>query len=99
MEKHALVFGASGILGWGVVDQILKGYPRRGAFSKVTALSHRPLDEKTSLWPAPETGVPRLHITDGIDLTQGTPESVADVLRTQIPSVDTVTHVYFFGKC
>lgn len=39
---HALVFGASGLAGWGVVDQLLENYPAEGTFSKVTALVNRP---------------------------------------------------------
>jgi len=49
---HALVFGASGVAGWSVVDQILSNYPREGTFSKVTALVNRPLNFEESYWSA-----------------------------------------------
>jgi hypothetical protein len=95
---HALVFGASGILGWSVVDQILKNYPERGVFNKVTALCNRPLSEKDAFWPAREPGKPALQIVDGIDLTSGTVDQVKETLRHRVPDIDSVTHIYYFGS-
>ena len=43
VDNHALVFGASGISGWAIVNQILSDYPAKGVFSAVTALTNRPL--------------------------------------------------------
>ncbi|ORY60048.1 uncharacterized protein BCR38DRAFT_398122 [Pseudomassariella vexata] len=51
MGHHALVFGASGILGWAVFDQILNNHFKKGIFSKATALSNRPLSKKNVVWP------------------------------------------------
>ena len=63
MGNHALVFGASGIQGWAVVNEILKGYPSEDAFDRVTALANRPMIEKM-LWPESE----KLQAISGIDL-------------------------------
>lgn len=98
MGHHALVFGASGILGWSIVDQILKNYPAKDVFSKVTALSNRPLSHENSLWPSPGPGTPELRIVDGIDLTKGTIEEMKDVLRERVPGIQDVTHIYYFGS-
>ncbi|KAI0013577.1 hypothetical protein F4779DRAFT_342965 [Xylariaceae sp. FL0662B] len=97
MGHHALVFGASGILGWAVVNQILENYPKQGVFSKVTALANRPLTRETAFWPSPGPDVPALHLVDGIDLTKGTPDDLKEVFKQRIPDVETVTHVYYFA--
>lgn len=97
MGHHALVFGASGILGWGIVDQILKNYPAKSKFSKVTALSNRPLSRSSSLWPAASPHTPDLQIIDGIDLTKGTLDEMKVVLETRVPDIKDVTHIYYFG--
>lgn len=97
MAHHALVFGASGILGWSIVDQILKNYPETGSFSKVTALSNRPLSEKDAFWPVGGSGNPTLQIVDGIDLTSGTMEEMREKLQSRISDIETVTHIYYFG--
>lgn len=94
---HALVFGASGILGWSVVDQILKNYPEKGVFGKVTALCNRPLSEEDAFWPASGPERPPLQIVDGVDLTSGTVDQVKETLRRRIPDIDSVTHIYYFG--
>lgn len=96
---HALVFGASGILGWSVVDQILKNYPEEGVFRKVTALSNRPLSVENAFWPAAGPETPALQIVDGIDLTSGTVDQVRETLQRRVPDIDTVTHIYYFGMC
>lgn len=95
---HALVFGASGILGWAVVDQILKSYPQKGVFSKVTALTHRPLSLQDSQWPKPGGTNPELALVSGIDLTQGTVEDIKQQLRERVPDIGTVTQIFYFGK-
>ncbi|KAH7040355.1 uncharacterized protein B0I36DRAFT_9048 [Microdochium trichocladiopsis] len=95
---HALVFGASGILGWAVVDQILKNYPEKGSYKKVTALSNRPLTLEDSLWaPQPKNGGAELSIVEGVDLTQGTVEDHTNILRRLVPDIESVTHVYWFA--
>ncbi|KAI0161796.1 hypothetical protein GGR52DRAFT_561154 [Hypoxylon sp. FL1284] len=97
MAHHALVFGASGILGWSIVDQILKNYPDKGVFHKVTALSNRPLNAENAFWPDGGAGRPALQIVDGIDLTTGTVDEMTETLRSRIPDIDSVTHIYFFA--
>lgn len=97
MGHHALVFGASGILGWSVVDQIVKNYPAAGVFSKVTALSNRPLSNENSFWPETGPNTPELRIVDGIDLTKGTVDDMKEVLRERVPDIQDVTHIYYFG--
>jgi hypothetical protein len=97
MGHHALVFGASGILGWGVVDQILKKYPREGTYDKVTALSYEFFPAEAAFWPSPGPGVPELNFASGTDLTQGSVEDVKKVLQEQIPDIATVTHVFYFA--
>lgn len=95
--SHALVVGSSGILGWAVVDQILKNYPHPGAFSKVTALTNRSLSLDDSQWPAASQNIPRLTIVSGIDFTTGTTESIKQHLRKEIPDIHTVTQVFWYG--
>ena len=98
MGHHALVFGASGILGWAIVNEILNNYPEKGVYSKVTALTKRPLTLEDALWPKPDGQKPELNIVSGIDLTKGTVEEVRDVLQDQVPDIGTVTQVHYFGK-
>lgn len=97
MAQHAIVFGASGILGWAVVNEILLNYPVKGSYSKVTALTNRPLSCKHSLWPEPAEDVPKLNIVSGVDLTKGTVEELTEILKKKIHDVSTVTHVFYFG--
>ena len=98
MGHHALVFGASGILGWAIVNEILNNYPEKGVYSKVTALTNRPLAIEDALWPNPDGHRPELNIVSGIDLTKGTVEEVRAVLQARVPDIDSVTQVHYFGK-
>ena len=98
MGHHALVFGASGILGWAIVNEILNNYPEKGTYSKVTALTNRPLTREDAIWPMADGQRPELNIVSGIDLTKGTVEDVRDVLKERVPDIDTVTQVHYFGK-
>ncbi|KAF5660141.1 hypothetical protein FHETE_9114 [Fusarium heterosporum] len=50
-ENHALVFGATGLIGWAVVNQLLSAYPAPQTFASVTAVSNRPVDATRTLWP------------------------------------------------
>lgn len=98
MANHALVFGASGILGWAVVNELLNNYPAKGTYSKVTALTNRPLTLEGALWPKSDEDSPKLEIISGIDLTQGTTEEVKEIFKSKISSIETVTHVFYFGE-
>lgn len=96
-SAHALVFGASGFAGWGVVDQLLESYPDHGTFSRVTALVNRPLDFVDSGWPSPSSSGPELDLVSGIDLTHGTVEEFTALLKERVEGIATVTHVFYFG--
>jgi nucleoside-diphosphate-sugar epimerase len=94
MGNHALVFGATGIQGWAVVNQILNGYPANDAFERVTALTNRPITEKM-LWPESK----KLQVVSGINLlTNKGQEGLEKEMKEKIPGVDTVTHMFFFGR-
>lgn len=94
MGNHALVFGATGIQGWAVVNQILEGYPSADAFEKVTALTNRPITEKM-LWPESK----KLQVVSGINLlTDKGQEVLEKEMKGKVPSVGTVTHMFFFGR-
>lgn len=90
--KSALVFGASGLAGWGVVDQLLSNYPSEGTFSKVTALVNRPLKADDSYWPSPS--LPKLSLISGINLTS---EGFMDEFVSKVEDIGSVTHVFYFG--
>jgi len=95
---HALVFGASGLVGWAVVDQLLRNYPAKDTFSKVTALVNRPLKLEDSYWPPPSPGLrPKLQLVSGINLTQGTVEEFTASMAEKAKDMESVTHVFYFG--
>lgn len=97
MGHHALVFGASGILGWAIVNEILNNYPEKGTYSKVTALTNRPLTREDAIWPEADGQRPELNLVSGIDLTKGTADDVKAVLKEKVPDIETVTQVHYFG--
>ncbi|KAB5560328.1 hypothetical protein GE09DRAFT_961497 [Coniochaeta sp. 2T2.1] len=92
-SKHALVFGASGVSGWAVVDQLLKGYPDNGRWGKVTALTNRPLSLDVSQWPTSQS----LQIVSGINILDGSTEELINAMRERIVDVDCVTHVFYYA--
>lgn len=93
MGNHALVFGATGIQGWAIVNQILNGYPTEDAFEKVTALTNRPITE-TMLWPESK----KLQVVSGINLlTDKGQDGLVKEMEENIPNVKSVTHMFFFG--
>ena len=94
---HALVFGASGLAGWGVVDQLLSSYPAQGTFSHVTALVNRPFSVADSYWPDPSPSRPKLQLVPHVDLLKGSVEDFTAFLKREVPDVGTVTHAYYFG--
>jgi nucleoside-diphosphate-sugar epimerase len=98
--KHALVFGASGLIGWSVVDQLLSQYPGPGHFKKVTAAIKRPANVKDFNWPHPtgEGQQLKLQLVCGINLLQGSVKDLADTLESSVSDIGTVTHVYYFGE-
>ena len=98
MGHHALIFGASGILGWAIVNEVLNNYPKTGTYAEVTALTNRPLTRDDALWPEADGEGPELSIVSGIDLTKGTPDEVKQTLKQYVPNIASVTHVFYFGK-
>ncbi|KAF2119705.1 hypothetical protein BDV96DRAFT_568066 [Lophiotrema nucula] len=93
MSKSALVFGASGVTGWSFVNELLNDYPEKGIWSKVHALTNRPLSQKQSQWPDD----PRLDIVSGIDLLKGSQEELEATLKEKIKGIEEVTHVYYLA--
>ena len=94
--NHAIVFGASGLAGWGVVDQLFSNYPSPGTFAKVTAVANRPLNIVDSFWPSPSPSRPILEIVSGIDLAKGADDDFPSLLEKSIQDVSTITHVFYF---
>ncbi|KAH7147142.1 hypothetical protein B0J13DRAFT_595332 [Dactylonectria estremocensis] len=92
---HAIVFGASGLIGWSIVDQLLRLYPRPGSFSKVTAITNRPLEASDSNWPEPSSDQPDLQLVSGIDLRCGDGVELANSLKQMVEDIETVTHIYY----
>jgi hypothetical protein len=92
--NHALVYGASGISGWAIVNAILNGYPSKDTFSKVSALVNRPLTREMALWPDD----PRLQIVSGIDLLKGSQKELDETIKERVPGVENVTQVYFYCR-
>lgn len=101
MPNHAIVYGASGIIGWAVVDQLLSSHPDSGSFSKVTAVTNRPLNPRETYWPESESESaershsPDLQLISGVDL-RGDVEALKTALSGDIK---TVTHVFYLGGC
>jgi nucleoside-diphosphate-sugar epimerase len=95
--NHAIVYGASGLIGWAIVNQLLDSYPNAGAFSKVTAVTNRPLNLSETYWPIPNSKRPDLELVSGIDIGQEDETAVADTLKLTVRDIDTVTHVFYLG--
>lgn len=91
-ERVALVFGASGISGWATTRELLR-YPSPTTFSKVIALSNRPLDPAVA-----QLSDTRLTYADGVDLTQPV-ETVIKLLKEKVPDIGKVTNVFWYGTC
>ncbi|PNS21570.1 hypothetical protein CAC42_929 [Sphaceloma murrayae] len=89
MGKHALIFGASGVSGWAITSQALQ-FPSKSTFSRVTALTNRPLSIEDSGLPKDE----RLQLVSGIDLTRSI-ESIVSGLKSKVRDVESVSHVFF----
>ncbi|RDA93513.1 hypothetical protein CP533_3980 [Ophiocordyceps camponoti-saundersi (nom. inval.)] len=88
-ENHALVFGATGLLGWGVLSQLLSGYPHKGTFSSVTAVLRRRMTvEELGLASASQP----VTLVDDIDLLAGDVEEKLG----GVAGVEGTTHVFYF---
>ncbi|KAF2638754.1 hypothetical protein P280DRAFT_550854 [Massarina eburnea CBS 473.64] len=93
MSKTALIYGASGVTGWSFVNETLHDYPKPGTWKRIHALTNRPLTQQQSHWPSD----PRLNIVSGIDLLHGSQNDLENELKSKIPDVDEVTHVYYLA--
>jgi nucleoside-diphosphate-sugar epimerase len=96
-SRHAIVFGASGLIGWALVDQLLQPYPHDGAFSKVTAVTNRPLNLSESHWPEADSHRPDLQLVSGIDLRHGDAAVLAGSLKQAVEEIESITHIYYLG--
>lgn len=92
--NHALVFGASGITGWAITNALINDYPHDTTFSKITALTNRPLTPEIAQWPPSK----KLQVVSGLDLlTEKGQEGLEVEMKEKVKSIETVTHVYFFA--
>ena len=99
-DHHALVIGASGIIGWSIVDQIRRSYPSKTSeppFGKVTALVNRPLNVEDAFWPKDEPWSPKLELISGIDLLCES-EEFERMLKEKVKDIKSVSHVYYCGE-
>lgn len=96
-SNHAIIFGASGLIGWALVDQLLGSYPDVGTFAKVTAVTNRPLTLSESHWPEPDSHRPDFQLVSGIDLRHCNGATLADALKQAVKDVESVTHIYYLG--
>lgn len=96
--NHALVFGASGLLGWSVTNELLSSYPEAGTFAKVTAVMNRPVLEDDLCFPKASSNRPELRVMSGVNLLKGSVDELAEQLTEGDGSVSTITHVFYMGK-
>ncbi|KAJ8122916.1 hypothetical protein ONZ43_g1009 [Nemania bipapillata] len=95
--RHAIVFGASGLIGWAVVDQLLRLYPEAGTFSKITAVTNRKVKISESHWLEPRTDRLSLQLISDIDLRRGDGATLAESLRRAVADIHTVTQVFYLA--
>ncbi len=95
LVKTNIISGASGITGWAITNALTNGYPDESTFSKVTALTNRPLTPEAAQWPVSD----KLQVVSGLDLlTETGQKGLEEEMRVKIKDVETVTHVFFFGE-
>lgn len=94
-SNHAVVYGASGLIGWAVVDELLRS-AQPVLFSNVTAVTNRPLKASESFWPE-KSHQPDLQLVSGINLRHGNGTELADSLKKVVKDIETVTHIYYLG--
>lgn len=87
---RALVFGVSGITGWGLANTALS-YPTSQTFDQVIGLANRPLSKEEGKLPDD----PRLKLYSGVNLSQSV-EDIVSALKG-IEGIQKTTHVYFSG--
>ncbi|KAK2028416.1 hypothetical protein LX32DRAFT_590738 [Colletotrichum zoysiae] len=94
-RRHAIVFGAAGLLGWATVEQLLSNYPAEGSFDQVTAVINRSLPESEFFWPRDTPNRPSLQIVSGVNLN-GTTEDLTRQLGGKVKGIEHVSHVFYF---
>ncbi|KAL2847799.1 hypothetical protein BJY01DRAFT_246701 [Aspergillus pseudoustus] len=84
--KQALIFGATGISGWSLMNQCLS-YPSATSFSRITGLCNKPTKKEDLTLPDDA----RLNIVSGIDLTAPLETVIRELGKVDaISSVDIV---------
>jgi nucleoside-diphosphate-sugar epimerase len=83
----ALVFGASGITGWAIMNNAVT-YPSPNTFERIVGLTNRPLSKEDSCIPQD----PRIELYSGIDLSKK--DTLIGKLQ-QVHEIEKITHVYF----
>lgn len=95
-SRHAIVYGASGLIGWALVDELLRSYPKTDTFGKVTAVTNREITFSSSCWPDVQT--PELQLCSGVDLKDGDGFALAESVKKVVQDAGTVTHIFYLGK-
>ena len=90
-DKHALIFGASGISGNALCLQLLE-YPKKDTWTRITGLTNRPVTVQEAYLPQD----PRLELVSGIDLSSSV-EEVKETLKEKVKGIENVTHVFYMG--
>ncbi|KAF2790625.1 hypothetical protein K505DRAFT_311066 [Melanomma pulvis-pyrius CBS 109.77] len=93
-KNHALVIGASGLIGWAVVNELLSS--SSSSFSHITALVNRPLKLEDSFWPAETADGPRISLVSGVDLSSSD-EEFENGLKDKVLNLESVSHVFYFA--
>lgn len=97
-QDHAVVIGASGLIGWGVVNELLSQESiAAGVFGRVTTLVNRPISRDHTFWPDEHPDQPDLLMVDGVNLMDDE-ENITAMLKDRIPDANTITHIYYFGE-
>lgn len=96
-KKNALIFGATGLIGWGIVNELLSSYPQPSVFSMITAVANRPISAIDTHWPEGSSQMPELQVVTGINLLEGTSEDLATQLKDCVKDVGSITHVFYTG--
>lgn len=96
-SHHAIVYGASGIIGWALVAELLGSCSHSASFTKITAVTNRPLDLSESHWPEVDSSRVDLQLVSGINLREGDGAALAKTLGQAVKDVRTVTHIYYLG--
>ena len=86
-DYRALIFGASGITGWAIMNSAL-ACPSPNTFELIVGLTHRPLSAADSQLPQD----PRIELYSGINLSKR--DTVIEKLK-QVREIEKITHVYF----